>query len=217
MDKPVENFWEIRLQGLKKTLEANNFTVFLADDADAAAHIFFDTILPTTAAASVSWGGSMTAARTGIYDGLKRRSDLQVIDAFETGISLEESWDRRRRAFMVDLYLTGANALTEAGQLVNLDRTGNRVAALTFGPKNVVVFASRNKITPDLDGAFSRVKCFAAPINAIRLECKTPCSKTAKCQECSGAERLCNTWTITEKSFPKGRITIMLINQDLGY
>jgi L-lactate utilization protein LutB len=217
MDQAIENFWKIRLQQLKNALEANNFTVFLADNTDDARRIFVDTILPDTGAASVSWGGSVTAAHAGVCEALKQRENLQVIDAFEKGISLEESWDRRRRAFLVDLYLTGANAITEAGQLVNLDRTGNRVAALTFGPKKVVLFAGRNKITPNLEGAFARVKSFAAPINAIRLQYKTPCAKTAACQECSGAERLCNTWTITEKSFPKGRITVVLINQDLGF
>jgi hypothetical protein len=126
---------------IKSALEENNFTVFLVSDTDEARKTFLESILPDSGASTVSWGGSVTAAKTGIYDLLKARAGLQVIDAFERGISPVESLDRRRRAFFADLYLTGANALTEAGQLVNLDRTGNRVAALAFGPKNVVVLS----------------------------------------------------------------------------
>ncbi len=217
MENPTENFWKIRFESLKTVLETNHFSVYLAADADEAARIFTDIILPATGAKSISWGGSMTVAKTGLYDALKQNTELEVIDAFEKGIPMEESWDRRRRAFFADMYLTGTNAVTEAGQLVNLDRTGNRVAAITFGPKHVTVFAGRNKIVSTLDDAFSRVKTMAAPINAMRLGVKTPCVKTAVCQECTGVDRLCNSWTITEKSYPKERIKVILIDQDLGY
>ena len=217
MENPGKFFWKIRLESLKTVLEGNSFSVFSAADTEAAKQIFMDAILPETKAVSVSWGGSKTASETGLFDTLEKRPDIEVIDAFEKGISLEESWKRRRRAFFADLYLTGTNAVTEAGQLVNLDRTGNRVAATIFGPSHVVVFAGRNKIVPTLDEAFMRVKTVAAPINAMRLDKKTPCARTAACQDCSGVDRLCNAWAITEKSFPKGRIKVILIDQDLGY
>ena len=101
--------------------------------------------------------------------------------------------------------------------LVNLDMVGNRVAGITFGPRHVVLFIGRNKIVPTLDDAMQRVKNYAAPANAIRHPgLKTPCMKTAVCANCSSPDRICNTWCITEKSFPKGRIKIILINQDLG-
>ena len=93
---------------------------------------------------------------------------------------------------------------------------GNRVGALTFGPKHVIVFVGRNKIVPDLDTAMWRIKDFAAPANAMRLDCKTPCVKTSECADCNSPGRICNSWTITEKSFPKGRVTVVLINEDLG-
>jgi len=217
MKNPVENFWKIRLETLKTELEKNHFSVFIAEDVQGAKAIFTGTILPAAAAKSVSWGGSMTVTQTGVLDALKENAELDVIDAFEEGIALEESWDRRRRAFFVDMYLTGTNAVTESGQLVSLDRTGNRVAATAFGPKHVTVFVGRNKIVPTLDDAVLRVKTMAAPINAMRLETKTPCAKTGVCQECSSENRLCNTWIITEKSYPKGRINVILIDQDLGY
>jgi L-lactate utilization protein LutB len=125
--------------------------------------------------------------------------------------------ERRRQALLADLFFTGSNAVTETGLLVNLDMVGNRVAGITFGPKHVVLFIGRNKIVPTLDDAMQRVKNYAAPANAIRHPgLKTPCMKTAVCMDCSSPDRICNTWCITEKCFPKGRIKIILVNQDLG-
>lgn len=217
MKKPIETYWTKRLNALKKKLEANRFDVFMADDADAAAQIVQQEIVSEIGAKSVSWGGSKTFEATNLADVFKGDPGMRVVDAFEKNISPEESIERRRQAFLVDLYLTGANALTEEGHLVNLDRTGNRVAALTFGPRHVVVFAGRNKIVPDLNGAMSRIKHFAAPVNAMRLGKKTPCVKTAFCDDCNGVDRVCVTWAITEKSQPRGRIKIILINRELGY
>jgi hypothetical protein len=124
--------------------------------------------------------------------------------------------ERRRRSLLVDLFITGTNAVTETGKLVNLDMTGNRVAGITFGPRNVIILAGRNKVVPDIEDAMQRIKNYAAPANAMRLDKKTPCVKTSICEECRSLDRICNTWTITEKSFPKGRIKIVLINEDLG-
>jgi L-lactate utilization protein LutB len=124
--------------------------------------------------------------------------------------------ERRRRALLVDLFITGTNAVTETGKLVNLDMIGNRVAGITFGPKHVIVIVGRNKIVPDIEDAMLRIKNFAAPANSMRLDKKTPCVKTSMCEECRSIDRICNNWTITEKSFPKGRIKVVLINEDLG-
>jgi anion-transporting ArsA/GET3 family ATPase len=93
---------------------------------------------------------------------------------------------------------------------------GNRVGALNFGPKNVVVLVGRNKVVPDLESAMRRIKNYSAPVNAMRLDKQTPCVKTSYCQECKSPDRICNVWTITEKSFPKRRIKVVLINQDMG-
>jgi hypothetical protein len=93
---------------------------------------------------------------------------------------------------------------------------GNRVAGITFGPQSVIILVGRNKIVTDLDEAMFRIKNYAAPANAMRLDKRTPCAETSYCQECNTPDRICNSWTITEKSFPKGRIKIVLINEDLG-
>jgi len=216
MEKAVEIYWQKHLAELKKTLEENSFEVFVAADAKEAGKIVQEEILPKLAPKSVAWGGSATFTATGLYEVLKNRKDLKVVDQYQKNLTPEQSIEIRRQELLVDLFFTGANAVTEDGQLVNLDGTGNRVAALTFGPKNVIVLAGRNKVMPDLESAMVRVKNFAAPANAIRLEKQTPCAKTAYCEDCSGPGRICNTWTITEKSNPKGRIKVILINEDLG-
>jgi len=216
MNEPIESFWRIRLEDIKKSLEENNFEVFIADNTAAAKKIVLEEIIPQTGAKSVAWGGSMTFVATGLYDALKSNKKMKVIDTFDKTISREESWERRRQSLLADLLITGTNALTESGMLVNLDMIGNRVAALTFGPRDVIVLVGRNKIVADLEDAMMRIKNYAAPMNAIRLGLKTPCAKTSYCEECKSKDRICNTWTIMEKSFPKGRVKVVLINEDLG-
>lgn len=217
MENPIDNYWKARLADLKNALEANNFEVFVANNTNEAKNIVLEKIIPKTAAKSVSWGGSLTFIATKLYDALKKSSDLKVLDTFDKNLSPEESLERRRQSLLVDLFITGSNAVTETGQLVNLDMFGNRIAAITFGPKNVVILLGRNKIVPDLDVAMFRIKNYAAPVNTMRLDKKTPCVKTSYCEECKSPDRICNTWTITEKSFPKGRVKVILINDDLGF
>ena len=216
MDTPINQYWQIRLDSVKEMLESNNFEVFLADNAAAAKKIVLEEIVPRAGAKSIAWGGSMTFTATGLYDALKKVKGMKVIDPYDKTLSREESIECRRQSLLVDLFITGTNAITEMGTLVNLDMIGNRVAALTFGPKSVIVLAGRNKIVPDLEEAMVRVKNIAAPANTMRLGMKTPCAKTSYCEECKSKDRICNSWAITEKSFPKGRIKIVLINEDLG-
>jgi L-lactate utilization protein LutB len=217
MENPIESYWKTRLTELKETLTENNFEVFVAENTDEAKSIVLEKIIPEIAPKSVSWGGSLTFVATGLYDVLKNDNDLNVLDTYDKTLSPEESLERRRQSLLVDLFITGSNAVTETGQLVNLDMIGNRVGALTFGPKNVIILVGRNKIVPDLDEAMFRIKNYAAPVNTMRLDKKTPCAKTSFCTDCKSPDRICNTWTITEKSFPKKRVKIILINKDLGF
>ena len=158
----------------------------------------------------------MTLGATGLMNDFLQMDAMEVINPYEKDLSDAQKLERRRQALLVDLYLTGCNAMTEDGRLVNLDMIGNRVAALTFGPRAVVVLVGANKLVANLDDAMWRVKEFAAPANAMRLDMKTPCAKTSVCEECKSPQRICNTWTITEKSFPRGRVKVVLINQVLG-
>ena len=217
MENPIENYWKTRLAELKETLTENNFEVFVAENTDEAKSIVLEKIIPEIAPKSVSWGGSLTFVATGLYDVLKNNNDLSILDTYDKTLSPDESLERRRQSLLVDLFITGTNAVTETGQLVNLDMIGNRIGALTFGPKTVVILVGRNKIVPDLDEAMFRIKNYAAPVNTMRLDKKTPCAKTSFCGDCKSPDRICNTWTITEKSFPKKRVKVILINKDLGF
>ncbi|RKX20379.1 MAG: lactate utilization protein [Candidatus Zixiibacteriota bacterium] len=217
MENPLTIFWQIKLEALKGVLEKNNFEVYIANTGEDAQKIVLENILPQVAPETVSWGGSLTHIQTGIYAELKKRSDITILDTYDKSLSPSEAYELRRRSLLVDLFITGTNAVTERGRLVNLDMIGNRVAAITFGPRNVIIVVGRNKIVADVDEAIERIKTYAAPVNAMRLEKNTPCRKTGVCQNCKSPDRICNAWTISEKSFPKGRIKVILINEDLGF
>ena len=216
MQTPTQKFWEIRLQSCKEALEKNNFEAFVARTPAEAGRIFFDQILPRIDVKTVSWGDFMTFYETGILDFFKKDPAIDLIETFDKEVPREEIIERRRKALLTDLFFSGTNAVAEAGALVNLDMVGNRVGGVVFGPKWVVILVGRNKIVSDLEQAMARIKYIAAPANAIRHEQKTPCAKTAYCMDCSSPARICNVWTIHEKSYPKGRIKVILINQDLG-
>lgn len=217
MDKPIDNFWDINLRELKLKLTENGFDVHIASSAEDAKELVIKDILPELKPRTVSWGGSMTLAGTGLYEYLRDSDDYESLDTWDKTLPNEEKHELRRQALLVDCFFTGTNAVTEDGHLVNLDMIGNRTGAITFGPKNVVIFLSRNKIVPDLQRAMDRIKEYVAPVNTMRLDMKTPCVKTGYCMDCNSPQRICNVWSITEKSFPKGRIKIVLINEDMGF
>ena len=216
MQDPIESYWSLRLETCRKALERNNFDVFIAQTAADARRIFLQDILPGLNAHTAAWGDSLTMQATGVLDDIRRNPDMELIQTFESGVPREMLIERRRKALLTDLFLTGTNALTQGGQLVNLDMIGNRIGGLTFGPNHVVVLIGRNKLVADVEDAMFRIKNYVAPANAMRLDKKTPCTKTAACEACQSPDRICNTWTITEKAFPKGRVTIVLIDEALG-
>ncbi|MDY6949960.1 MAG: lactate utilization protein [Thermodesulfobacteriota bacterium] len=217
MKNPIGRYWRVRLNDVKKQLEANNFEAYVAENAAKARQIVLEEIVPKIGAKSVSWGGSLTFVSSGLYDVLKDDRKMKVLDVFDKERPREQTAELRRQALLVDLFITGTNAVTETGKLVNLDMYGNRVAAITFGPKYVVILVGRNKIVADVEEAMVRIRNYAAPVNAMRLDKKTPCIKTSYCEDCRSPDRICNTWTISEKSFPKGRIKVVLINRDMGF
>lgn len=217
MQNPVSNYWNIRRESVKKALEKNNFDVYLVESTVEAKDLVFNTLIPNLAPKVIAWGGSMTLGATGLMPALLGDSRFTIINPYEAGISPEESYERRRQSLLADLFLAGSNALTEDGKLVNLDGVGNRIGGINFGPKHVVVFVGRNKLVHDVETAMARVKNIAAPVNAMRLDKKTPCVTTSFCHDCSSPERICSFWSITEKSFPKHRIKVVLINEDLGF
>lgn len=217
MQTPLEKYYLGRLEQAAVALRKNNFAVHVVEDSEQAKDLVLGTLIPQSGAKSAAFGGSMTLADTGIYAGVKTLPGLEVLDTNDKTIPPAEMIELRRKALLVDLFLMGTNAVTEQGTLVNLDGTGNRVAALTFGPKKVIVVVGRNKLCSDEYDAMERVRELAAPVNAMRLARKTPCAKTLRCEDCNSPERICNTWVITKKSAVRERITVVLVNQDLGF
>ena len=217
MQNSIEIYYKQRLEKCKNALENNNFDAYLAEDALEANQIIIKEIIPKIDVKSASWGDSMTLHSTGVLNTLRKIPDIHVIETFAEGVPREEIIERRRQALLVDIFFSGSNALTETGKLVNLDMVGNRIAGIIFGPQHVIIIVGRNKIVSDVEEAMKRIKNYAAPLNAIRhTDFKTPCRKTSYCMDCKSPDRICNTWTITEKSYPKGRIKVLIINEDLG-
>jgi hypothetical protein len=201
----AERYWRIRLAQVKEALEANDFAAFIAQDQEEAKEIVLRQIVPQTGAKRISAGDSMTCINAGLFETLANEPGVEFIDPFPEKLPLDEMMERLRQAFLVDLFIAGTNAVTEAGQLVNLDMVGNRIGGITFGPKKVAILVGRNKVVATLEEGMERVRNYAAPANAARLGRKTPCAKTAHCEDCSSPDRICNAWSILEKSYPGAR------------
>jgi hypothetical protein len=170
------------------------------------------------AGALVGLGGSETVLETGLIDAL-RRLDIRLLDRYKEGVSREEVDAMRRQGLLADIFICSSNAITSDGRLVNVDGTGNRAAALIFGPKKVIVIAGMNKAVPDLEAAIARVKNKAAPANSLRVGADTPCAHTGFCQDphCHPPHRICCQLVVTEASMTPGRVTVVLVGEDLGY
>ncbi|GFK92432.1 hypothetical protein NNJEOMEG_00257 [Fundidesulfovibrio magnetotacticus] len=217
MHPKLNEHYLARLEETAKALRKNNFAAHVAADMQQAKELVLNTLIPRIQPGSVAFGGSMTITESGLYDQVKALPGLAFFDTYNYALPPAEMIELRRQALLCDLFITSTNAVTAQGALVNLDGTGNRVAALTFGPKKVIVLAGRNKICPDEYAAMERIRDVAAPVNAARLSRKTPCTATHRCEDCPSPERICNTWTIHVKCAPKERTTVILINEELGF
>ena len=160
-------------------------------------------------------GGSMTLKQIGLLDKL-REKDLKLLDR-DTAKTDDEKRKIQHEAFNCDYYLMSSNAITEDGKLVNIDGNGNRIAALIYGPANVIVIAGMNKVTADEDSAIKRIRTYAAPMNAIRLNKNTPCTRTGSCQDCLSDDCICSQILVTRKSNYKKRIKVILVGEELGF
>ncbi len=164
---------------------------------------------------SVSWGGSESIKESGLMEGI-RNGNYQIIDRMSAS-SPEESRSLYAQAVLSDYYLMSSNAVTLQGELVNIDGTGNRVACLIHGPKNVILVVGMNKIVTDIAAGLERVRNFAAPPNAKRLNRQTPCNFTGHCNDCLSPDCMCSQIVITRRSGIKGRIKLYFVAEELGY
>lgn len=161
--------------------------------------------------------GSMTAANMGLWEEMARQPEIKIIDPYIAGITPEEGLELRRQGMTADVMIASSNAITLDGKLVNLDGMGNRVAAMAFGPRKVILVMGINKIAADLESAMARVKHYAAPVNAARIGVDTPCVETGLCADCKSPQRICNMWSIIEGHMIKDRIHVKLVGENLGY
>ena len=164
---------------------------------------------------SVTWGGTMTVRDLGIPDYLRSRGTLQVLDR-DLVKTPQEKQDMYLRAFTADVYLSSANAISEDGVIVNIDGTGNRVAAITWGPRKVIFMIGMNKVAQTVEAALARARSTASPINASRFDIKTPCQIDGACHNCNSPQSICNYVHFLRNS-PNGRHTVVLVGENLGY
>ena len=165
---------------------------------------------------SVTWGGSVTVRSLGIPDALRNRGTLEVLDR-DLVETREEQLQIYLRAFSADVYLTSANAISEDGVIVNIDGNGNRVAAISWGPKKVIFIIGLNKVAQTVEAALARARSTASPINAQRFDINTPCKIDGTCHNCNSPESVCSYVHFLRNSRTKGRHVVVLVGEDLGY
>ena len=143
--------------------------------------------------------------------------DKIIYDHWDESFSTEESLDIRRKQLVCDCFFCSANAISMTGEIVNVDGVGNRTSAMAFGPRNVMIIAGVNKLSPDLDAALNRVHEIAGPMRAKSLEMKTPCAETGICNDCNVPQRICRVTTILHRKPMLTDVSVILVNEDLGY
>lgn len=218
MDSHMKKTMENRVELTMKSLEANGMPAHYAASSQEAVAIVKSLMKEGDV---ISCGGSVTLKESGVYE-LMKSAAYHFLDREAAGKSGAEIY---HQALNCDVYLTGTNAITEKGELYNVDGNGNRVAALVYGPEKVLVVSGINKIVRNLDAAVYRVKTVAAPANGKRLQKDTPCAKTGRCiypdssdmtKGCGSEGRMCRHFLVTGKQTKK-RIYVILIGEDLGY
>lgn len=207
-----------------KALEANNMLACYCETSDEAREKIKEFI---SSGDVISSGGSVTLKETGIIDIIKS-PDYKYIDRSEVGITTKEAERRVREAFFADVYFASANAVTENGEVYNVDGNCNRVAAILFGPKSVVLVVGKNKIVANLDEAIVRVKKCAAPPNTVRLDKNTYCKNNGECLSCKNdptdmtagcksPDRICCSYAVLGQQRVKNRVKVVIVGEDLGY
>ena len=218
---------ELDMARVEKTMEAlrkNNMQAFYVENKDKARELVCQ-LMPE--GCTVSHGGSVTLTQTGIREMLKN-GRYNYLDRSAEGLSREEVLEIYRKTFSADVYLTSSNAITENGELYNVDGNSNRIAAMIYGPESVIVIVGYNKIVTDIKEAVRRVKTVAAPKNTVRLNCETPCQKTGECislrkedsfacDGCKSEQRVCCNYAVMAQQRHKDRIKVIIVGEKLGY
>lgn len=212
MTEQMKTYYEKRAQVLVKNLKSRHFEAYYCPDSASALAKALELI---PEGASVGWGGALSAQQIGLIDAVKS-GNFAAIDR-DAATTPEERTQALKRCLTADVFLCGANALSLDGQMVNIDGTGNRVAAIAYGPDTILVIAGMNKVCDTLDDAVTRARTVAAPMNKQRFPFKTPCEVTGACADCKSEESICNQILITRNCRPAGRIKFVLVGEELGF
>ena len=211
MVEPIKLFYEKKGAQLVENLKSRHFEAYYCDSKEEALEKVLSFI---PEGSSVGWGGAMSAQQVGVMEALAA-GNYKVIDR-DLAQSPEEREQLMRDCLGADFFLTGANAISMDGQMVNIDGYGNRCAAIIYGPQNVIVIAGMNKVTDDLDSAITRARTVAAPMNQQRFCKDVPCTVTGTCSDCKSADCICNQMLITRHGRAGGRIKFIIVGENLG-
>lgn len=204
---------ETRAQRACAALLKNGFDAVYVKTAAEAAELVMKFIQPGM---KLGFGGSMTVKALGIQD-KAAQVGAQVLDHNKPGLGAEEKLSILRAQLTCDVFISGINAITSDGHIVNVDANGNRVGAMSFGPLKVVVVAGTNKIVPDIEAAFARLEQIAGPMNNKRLGRPNPCTKSGYCMDCNGPMRACRIYQILKRKPALIDFTVIIVGEDLGY
>ena len=196
-----------------KALKQNNINGYLVKDKYELIRKISDLVKEGS---KISCGGSMSLEETGVMEHL-RSGRYEFLDRAKEGLTSDDIDKIYRESFFADAYFSSTNAITEDGELYNVDGNGNRVAALLFGPRKVIIVAGVNKIVKNVDEAIKRNREISAPTNAKRLNKKTPCTKVGFCMDCKSPEKICREYTLIRSQKDKDRIHVIFINNNIGY
>ena len=200
-------------QRMTKNLKRRNIEAFYCPTGEEAVKKVSDLIADGS---TVTWGGTATVRDLGIPEILKKRGTLNVLDR-DTVETPEEKVQMYLNAFTTDLYLTSANAISEDGVIVNIDGNGNRVAAISWGPKKVIFVIGLNKVAQTVEAALARARGIASPINSQRFDINTPCRIDGTCHNCNSPESICSYVHLLRNSRNGNRHIVVLVGEDLGY
>lgn len=213
MDKHLQTIEKIKQNQMIKAFRDHNMEIFFLDNEQELKK-YLKTVLKDNK--SVAVGGSMTLFETGVID-LIRTSPVIFYDRYQEGLTRTQMQELFKQAFTADIFITSTNALTVDGCLYNVDGNGNRVAAMIYGPSEVLVIAGKNKIFESEQAAIEHIKNVSAPANAIRLQKETPCSKTGHCMECKAPQRICSSYVKLGYQGNENRIKVIILNDTYGY
>ena len=212
MATPRQLHYEKRAKVLVKNLQSRHFEAYYCADREEALAKALELI---PEGSTIGWGGSLSAQQIGLKDAVKN-GNYRAIDR-DNAATPEEKKAAERASLVADVFLTSANALSMDGQMVNIDGVGNRVAAIIYGPKIVLVIAGMNKVVDTLDDAMRRARTIAAPMNQQRFLQPNPCTVTGSCADCKCETSICNQIVITRNCRPAGRIKFILVGEELGF